>query len=55
LFDPFDQVTPEQIKKAMESQMAEDDQKLYEATVATFRFFVTLMAFVGSIESEKKI
>lgn len=25
------QVTPEQIKKAMESQMAEDDQKIYEA------------------------
>ena len=25
------EVTPEQIKKAMESQMAEDDQKLYEA------------------------
>ena len=24
------EVTPEQIKKAMESQMAEDDQKLYE-------------------------
>ncbi|CAL1149264.1 unnamed protein product [Cladocopium goreaui] len=26
----FRKVTPEQIKKAMESQMAEDDQKLYE-------------------------
>lgn len=27
------EVTPEQIKKAMESQMAEDDQKLYEVPV----------------------
>ena len=46
LFDPFDQVTPEQIKKAMESQMAEDDQKLYEATVATFRFFCDTDGFL---------
>ncbi|CAE6972380.1 unnamed protein product [Symbiodinium sp. CCMP2456] len=28
----FRKVTPEQIKKAMESQMAEDDQKIYEAS-----------------------
>lgn len=43
LFDSLDQVTPEQIKKAMESQMAEDDQKLYEA----LRFgWVKLMALV---------
>ncbi|CAE7935221.1 unnamed protein product, partial [Symbiodinium necroappetens] len=27
----FRKVLPEQIKKAMESQMAEDDQKMYEA------------------------